>query len=76
MGESQSLSTFALAKQAPAQSAVGSHVMTIIWYLGYAQYNDIRVPNPNIINVSITTPKVQTDQENMVLDSGDSDMSD
>jgi len=36
-----------------------SHVMTVIWYLGYGQYNEINVPNPNITNVSITIPKIQ-----------------
>lgn len=39
-----------------------SHVMTIIWYLGHGQYNDIRVPNPNITNVSITITKVQNEE--------------
>ena len=31
-----------------------SHVMTIIWYLGYAQYQNICVPNPSICDVSMT----------------------
>lgn len=48
-----------------------SHVMSIIWYLGYGQYNDIHVPNPNITNVSITIPKILVRDEE---DSGQSDM--
>ena len=36
-----------------------SHVMTVIWYLGYGQYNEIHIPNPNRTNVSITIPKNQ-----------------
>lgn len=36
-----------------------SHIMTIIWYLGYGQYNGIDIPNPDICNVSITIPKKQ-----------------
>ncbi len=35
-----------------------SHVMTIIWFLGYGQYNGINLPNPEICNVSVTIPKV------------------
>lgn len=31
-----------------------SHIMTIIWYLGYGQYHPIHVPNPEICNSSIT----------------------
>lgn len=34
-----------------------SHIATIIWYLGYAQYNEIHIPNPDILNASITIPK-------------------
>lgn len=41
-----------------------SHVMTIIWYLGYGQYNEIRVPNPDITNVSITISKVRNEESN------------
>lgn len=43
-----------------------SHVMTVIWYLGYGQYHRISVPNPNITNVSITIPKVTN--EDMDID--------
>lgn len=31
-----------------------SHVMTIVWYLGYGQYNGVQVPNPEMCDVSIT----------------------
>ncbi|KYN23462.1 hypothetical protein ALC57_04098 [Trachymyrmex cornetzi] len=34
-----------------------SHIMTIIWYLGYGQYHEISTPNPGICDVSITIPK-------------------
>lgn len=51
-----------------------SHVMTIIWYLGCGQYNEIRVPNPNITNVSITIPKIRKDDENTA--DTDTDMDD
>lgn len=60
-----------------------SHVMTVIWYLGYGQYNEIHVPNPNITNVSITIPKIQNrgDEEAEIINLGidpclDSDMDD
>lgn len=43
-----------------------SHVMTIIWYLGYGQYNEIRVPNIDITNVSITIPKTREYEDNEV----------
>lgn len=36
-----------------------SHVMTVIWYLGYGQYNEICIPNPEITQVSITIPKIR-----------------
>ena len=36
-----------------------SHLMTIVWFLGYAQYHGIQLPNPNICNVSITIPKIK-----------------
>lgn len=39
-----------------------SHIMTIIWYLGYGQYSEITVPNPNISNVSITIPKNRNEE--------------
>lgn len=38
-----------------------SHIMTVIWYLGYGQYHDLKVPNPEICNISITISK-QRDQ--------------
>lgn len=47
-----------------------SHIMTVIWYLGYGQYNEIKVPNPNITNVSITIPKMRDIQDG---DSSDTD---
>ncbi|XP_037030484.1 uncharacterized protein LOC119070320 [Bradysia coprophila] len=50
-----------------------SHVMTIIWYLGYGQYNEIQVPNPNITNVSITIPKVRVNDEEGIEDSDTDD---
>lgn len=54
-----------------------SHVMTIIWYLGYAQFNEINVPNPNITNVSITIPKVRNmEAEDNQDDDGESEMDD
>lgn len=54
-----------------------SHVMTIIWFLGYAQYNVIHVPNRNITNVSITIPKIQnTGEEDNEDSDGDSEMDD
>lgn len=54
-----------------------SHVMTIIWYLGYGQYNDIHVPNPNITNVSITIPKIRNIEEEDLQDNTEnSDMDD
>lgn len=34
-----------------------SHIMTIIWYLGHGQYHGIKIPNPNICEISITIPK-------------------
>lgn len=36
-----------------------SHVMTIVWFLGYGQYHGIHVPNPDICNISITISKEQ-----------------
>lgn len=36
-----------------------SHVMTIVWYLGYAQYHGVNIPNPDVCNVSITIPKAK-----------------
>lgn len=52
-----------------------SHVMTVIWYPGYAQYNEIHVPNPNITNVSIAIPKTQIRDEEDIGQCGvDSDM--
>lgn len=42
-----------------------SHVMTIIWYLGYGQYNEINIPNPNITTISITIPKTTEEDQNM-----------
>lgn len=40
-----------------------SHIMTVIWYLGYGQYHHINIPNPNITNVSITIPKVRDEDD-------------
>lgn len=37
------------------------HIMTIIWFLGYGQYSDIKTPNPDISNVSI--PKLLCEPE-------------
>ena len=34
-----------------------SHIMTIVWYLGYAQYKGDHIPNPDICNVSISIRK-------------------
>lgn len=34
-----------------------SHIMAIIWFLGYAQYKRIQTPNPGICDVSITIAK-------------------
>lgn len=34
-----------------------SHVMTIIWYLGWGQYNQIKTPNPSIAMSSVTIEK-------------------
>lgn len=34
-----------------------SHIMTIVWYLGYAQYEGIHISNPDIRNISIAIPK-------------------
>jgi len=34
-----------------------SHIMAIIWYLGWGQYNGIHLPNPTITKASITIPK-------------------
>lgn len=53
-----------------------SHIMAIIWYLGYGQYNQIQIPNPNITNVSITIPKIlNTEDKNIAIDSSiESDM--
>lgn len=31
--------------------------MTIVWFLGFAQYHGIQIPNPEIYNVSITLTK-------------------
>jgi len=31
-----------------------SHIMTIVWFLGYGQYHGINKPNPDIYNVSIS----------------------
>lgn len=54
-----------------------SHIMTVIWYLGYAQYNEIHIPNPNITNVSITIPKIRNNEngndEPVVDDESDDD---
>ena len=30
-----------------------SHIMTIVWYLGYVQYEGAHIPNPDICNVPI-----------------------
>ena len=35
------------------------HIVTVIWFLGYRQYTDIRIPHPEIYNVSIKIPKIQ-----------------
>ncbi|XP_058797712.1 uncharacterized protein LOC131667948 [Phymastichus coffea] len=34
-----------------------SHVMTIVWYLGYAQYEGVHIPNPDICDISISIRK-------------------
>lgn len=41
-----------------------SHVMTIIWYLGYAQYQNIQVPNPAACSASVTIPKATNSKNN------------
>jgi len=28
-----------------------SHIMMIVWFLGYGQYHGINIPNPDICNV-------------------------
>lgn len=45
-----------------------SHVMTVIWYLGFAQYNPVNVPNPEITSVSITIPKVRDEEDEDIRD--------
>lgn len=50
-----------------------SHVMTIIWYLGHGQYNEIHVPNPGIINISITIPKVRSEEPDEAVDGSESE---
>ncbi|EZA59403.1 hypothetical protein X777_00485 [Ooceraea biroi] len=40
-----------------------SHVMTIVWFLGCAQYHGIQIPNPEICNVSITIHKTTLHSE-------------
>lgn len=39
------------------------HVMTIVWFLGFAQYHGIQIPNPEICNVSITIHKTTLHSE-------------
>lgn len=50
-----------------------SHVMTVIWYLGYGQYNEIHIPNANITNVSITIPKIRNIEDENIQDSTEED---
>lgn len=50
-----------------------SHVMTVIWYLGYGQYNEIHIPNANITNVSITIPKIRNIEDENIEDSTEED---
>lgn len=48
-----------------------SHVITIIWYLRYGQYNDIHIPNSTIINASITISKILDQEANDEQDGGE-----
>jgi len=36
-----------------------SHMMIIVWFLGYGQYHGINISNPDICNISITINKEQ-----------------
>jgi len=41
-----------------------SHIMTIVWFLGYGQYHVISIHNPDICNISIITINKEQNQEN------------
>jgi len=42
------------------RKGINSHARTVgCWFLDYAQYHGIQLPNPNICNVSITIPKIK-----------------